>query len=73
VLEIDYRLISFSKENIVDGDLIREHADEIPVRGTYTEWLRRVQGFEIPGTFGFVFKKLRVKNYRCRIAKYGVA
>ncbi len=54
----NYRLISFNKENIVDGDLIREYADEIPARGTYAEWLRRVQGFEIPGTFGFIFQKL---------------
>ncbi len=54
----NYRLISFNKENIVNGDLIREYADEIPARGTYTEWLRGVQAFEIPGTFGFIFQKL---------------
>lgn len=54
----NYTLISFNRENIIEGRLIRETFDSIPVRGTYSNWLESVRKFEIPGTFGFIFRKI---------------
>jgi SAM-dependent methyltransferase len=54
----DYRLITFNRENIINGQLTRESFNEIIERGTYKEWLERVYTFEIPGTFGFIFQKI---------------
>jgi SAM-dependent methyltransferase len=54
----NYRLVHFFRENIQDGKLIREYFNDIPVRGTYIEWIERTNRHEIPGTFGFTFQKL---------------
>lgn len=53
-----YRLISFNRENLIDGRLSREQFDKIPPVGTYSDWLNEVKNFRIPGTFGFIFQKI---------------
>lgn len=54
----NYRLVSFFRENVIDGALIREESPAVPVRGTYADWLEKVARFEVPGTFGYVWQKL---------------
>jgi SAM-dependent methyltransferase len=54
-----YKLISFNRENIINGSLVRESFTHIPPRGTYQEWVEKVLRFEIPGTFGFYLQKIQ--------------
>lgn len=53
-----YRLISFSRETIVDGKLTSETTQHIPKRGTYEDWLSDVRNFHVPGSFSLVLQKL---------------
>lgn len=53
-----YRLVSFNRENLVNGQLVREQFDHVPRLGTYPEWINAMRNFEIPGTFGYVLQKL---------------
>jgi SAM-dependent methyltransferase len=53
-----YRLVSFNRENWMDGRLVRERFDQILPLGSYPEWLAAVRNFEIPGTFGYIFQKI---------------
>ena len=53
-----YRLLSFNRENWVDGQLVREQFDHVPALGSYPQWVNAMRNFEIPGTFGYVFQKL---------------
>ena len=54
----NYQLVSFFRENTVDGTLVRESLPAIPPRGSYSDWLKKVYSFEVPGTFGYVWQKL---------------
>jgi len=56
--KFNYELVYFQRENIVDGKLVNEYFDAIPPLGTYGEWIDKVRRFEIPGTFGFMFRKI---------------
>lgn len=54
----NYKLINFHRENIINGQLVNEFSETIPVLGEYGDWIDKVRRFEIPGTFGFIFQKI---------------
>ena len=55
--KFNYKLIKFERENIINGILVREYFEEIPRLGDYKDWIKNVNDFQIPGTFGFLFMK----------------
>jgi SAM-dependent methyltransferase len=54
----NYQLTAFFRENIVDDILTREYLPAIPPRGSYSDWIEKVNKFQIPGTFGMIWQKL---------------
>jgi SAM-dependent methyltransferase len=54
----NYKIIQFFRENIKENMLVREYFSEIPSRGTYADWIDKVNRHEIPGTFGYIFQKV---------------
>jgi SAM-dependent methyltransferase len=54
----NYKLINFQRENIINGQLVNEFSETIPLLGEYGDWIDKVRRFEIPGTFGFIFQKI---------------
>ena len=54
----NYELVYFQRENINDGKLVNEYFNAVPQLGTYGDWIDKVRRFEIPGTFGFMFRKI---------------
>jgi SAM-dependent methyltransferase len=54
----NYELVYFQRENIDNEKLVTEYLNMIPPLGTYTDWLEKVHRFHIPGTIGFMFRKL---------------
>jgi hypothetical protein len=54
----NYQLVYFQRESIDKGTLENEYFNAIPQLGTYSDWIDKVRRFEIPGTFGFMFRKI---------------
>jgi len=53
-----FQLVKFWRENVIDTNLVREEFDRIPQRLEIACWASKVARQEIPGTFGFVFRKI---------------